>query len=139
MEQVTTQIQGKNPDVTRARATCGRGAERLSARISFTIPTFSSGPLPGARLDSPNPILTNAYESSILMHMRTTLILDDELLAKASELSGIDGKTAIVHAGLSALIAQESAKRLAALGGTEKSLRSVPRRRSIGASRTKPS
>jgi len=74
--------------------------------------------------------LTNAYIHTILMHMRTTLILDDELLAKAADLSGIEGKTAVVHAGLHALVAQESAKRLAALGGTEKALRSVRRRRS---------
>ena len=66
------------------------------------------------------------------MHMRTTLILDDELLAKAARLSGIDGKTAVVHAGLRALVAQESAKRLAALGGTEKDLLDVPRRRTPG-------
>jgi Arc/MetJ family transcription regulator len=62
--------------------------------------------------------------------MRTTLILDDDLLAKAAQLSGIDGKTALVHAGLRALVAKESAKRLAALGGTEKQLAPVPRRRS---------
>ena len=66
----------------------------------------------------------------ILMHMRTTLILDDDLLAKAAQLSGIDGKTALVHAGLRALVAKDSAKRLAALGGTEKQLAPVPRRRS---------
>lgn len=66
----------------------------------------------------------------ILMHMRTTLILDDELLAKAAQLSGVDGKTALVHAGLRALVAKESAKRLAALGGSEKELVPVPRRRS---------
>jgi Arc/MetJ family transcription regulator len=64
------------------------------------------------------------------MHMRTTLILDDELLAKAARLSGIEGKTALVHAGLRALVAQESAKRLAALGGTQKGLVAAPRRRS---------
>ena len=63
------------------------------------------------------------------MHMRTTLILDDELLAKAAQLSGIDGKTALVRAGLHALVARESARRLAALGGTEKDLRLVRRRR----------
>jgi Arc/MetJ family transcription regulator len=66
----------------------------------------------------------------ILMHMRTTLILDDDLLAKAAQLSGIDGKTALVHAGLRALVARESAKRLAALAGTEKELSPAPRRRS---------
>ncbi|MGB5159786.1 MAG: type II toxin-antitoxin system VapB family antitoxin [Thermoanaerobaculia bacterium] len=62
--------------------------------------------------------------------MRTTLILDDELVAKAARLSGIDGKTALVHAGLRALVAAESARRLAALGGTEKELLLAPRRRS---------
>ncbi len=63
------------------------------------------------------------------MHMRTTLILDDELLDKASRLAGLAGKTATVHAGLEALIARESARRLAALGGTEKALRPIRRRR----------
>jgi len=70
------------------------------------------------------------------MHMRTTLILDDELLAEAARLSGIEGKTAIVHAGLHALIARESARRLAALGGTEKALLAVRRRRLAGPSKS---
>lgn len=64
------------------------------------------------------------------MHMRTTLNIDDELLAKARRLSGIKEKTAVVHAGLEALVALESSKRLAALGGTEQQLRPVQRRRS---------
>ena len=76
--------------------------------------------------------LTDAYEIHILMHMRTTLILDDDRLAKAAELSGIDGKTALVHAGLDALIARESARRLAALGATEKAARTARRRRDSG-------
>lgn len=63
------------------------------------------------------------------MHMRTTLNMDDELVAHARRLSGIREKTALVRAGLEALIARESAKRLAALGGTEPSLRRIPRRR----------
>jgi Arc/MetJ family transcription regulator len=62
--------------------------------------------------------------------MRTTLILDDGLIERARELTGIREKTALVHAGLEALIAREAAKRLAALGGTEPKLRDVPRRRS---------
>jgi Arc/MetJ family transcription regulator len=62
------------------------------------------------------------------MHMRTTLILDDALLEKAQGMTGLKEKTETVHAGLRALIARESARRLAALGGTEKSLR-LPRRR----------
>ncbi len=64
----------------------------------------------------------------IYMHMRTTLILDDALLAKARSLTGIDEKTALVHAGLRALVAHESARRLAALGGTAPKLE-LPRRR----------
>ena len=67
--------------------------------------------------------------SAILMCMRTTLILDDELIQKARDLSGLVEKTAVVHAGLEALIARESARRLAALGGSEPGLRTVRRRR----------
>jgi len=63
------------------------------------------------------------------MHMRTTLNIDDALLEKAAELTGIEEKTAIVRAGLEALIAREAAKRLAALGGTQPDLRPIPRRR----------
>ena len=61
--------------------------------------------------------------------MRTTLILDDDLLERARSLTGLKEKTAMVHAGLEALIARESARRLAVLGGSEKKLRRVPRRR----------
>jgi Arc/MetJ family transcription regulator len=61
--------------------------------------------------------------------MRTTLNLDDRLLDEATRLSGIREKTAVIHAGLEALIAHASARRLAALGGSERSLRPVPRRR----------
>jgi len=60
---------------------------------------------------------------------RTTLLLDENLLEKASELTGIDEKTALVRAGLEALIARESARRLAALGGSEPDLKPIPRRR----------
>ncbi|MGB6602719.1 MAG: type II toxin-antitoxin system VapB family antitoxin [Steroidobacteraceae bacterium] len=63
------------------------------------------------------------------MHMRTTLIIDDELLAKAQELSGLREKTAVLHAGLQALISRENARRLAALGGTERGLKPIARRR----------
>ena len=62
--------------------------------------------------------------------MRTTLIIDPELLDRARQLSGIQEKTALVRAGLEALIAREAAKRLAALGGSQPGLRPVPRRRS---------
>ena len=62
--------------------------------------------------------------------MRTTLNIDDELLAQAGELTGIREKTALVRAGLEALIERESARRLARLGGSETQLKPVPRRRS---------
>ncbi len=65
------------------------------------------------------------------MHMRTTLNIDDEILEEASRLTGIKEKTALVRLGLEALIALESSKRLARLGGTEKDLRSIPRRRLV--------
>ena len=61
--------------------------------------------------------------------MRPTLIIDDKLLERARELTGIQEKTALVREGLTALIARESSRRLAALGGTQPKLSSVPRRR----------
>ncbi len=61
--------------------------------------------------------------------MRTTLNIEDDLLAKAAQLTGIREKTALVRLGLEALIARESARRLAALGGTELDLAAIPRRR----------
>ena len=63
------------------------------------------------------------------MHMRTTLNINEDLLREARRLTGLTEKTAVLHAGLEALIARESARRLAALGGTEKGLRHIPRRR----------
>lgn len=65
------------------------------------------------------------------MHMRTTLILDDELLEKARSLTGLAEKTAVVHAGLRALIAQRSAQRLAALGRSDRTARAPRRQRSV--------
>jgi len=61
--------------------------------------------------------------------MRTTLNIEDELLNKAAKLTGIREKTSLVRLGLEALIARESGKRLAKLGGTEKKLEMIPRRR----------
>jgi Arc/MetJ family transcription regulator len=63
------------------------------------------------------------------MHMRTTLNIDDALLGRATQLSGLREKTAVIRAGLEALVARESARRLAALGGSEKAVRPIPRRR----------
>lgn len=66
------------------------------------------------------------------MQMRTTLNLNDDLVERAQRLSGIQGKTAVLHAGLEALIERESARRLAALGGSEPGLKPIPRRRAGG-------
>ena len=65
--------------------------------------------------------------------MRITLNIEDDLLAKAQQLSGLNKKTALVREGLKALIERGSARRLAQLGGTEPQLQSVPRRRSKSA------
>ena len=63
------------------------------------------------------------------MHMRTTLNIDEKTLKRASELTGVKEKTSLVKLGLEALIARESDRRLAALGGTEKGLRGILRRK----------
>lgn len=62
--------------------------------------------------------------------MRTTVTLDDELLAKAAELTGVHVRAALIRDGLEALIRIESARRLAALGGTDPAAEAAPRRRS---------
>lgn len=61
--------------------------------------------------------------------MRTTLNLDDALLEEAGRLTGITERTALIHEGLRALVARESARRLARLGGSSRDTRPIPRRR----------
>jgi Arc/MetJ family transcription regulator len=61
--------------------------------------------------------------------MRTTLAIDDELLARAQEYTGIKEKSALVREALTALVQREAARRLALLGGTEPDLVVPPRRR----------
>lgn len=73
--------------------------------------------------------MTCMLEICILMHMRTTINIDESLLKKAARLTGFSEKTALVRRGLEALIARESSRRLAELGGTERRLSKVPRRR----------
>jgi Arc/MetJ family transcription regulator len=62
--------------------------------------------------------------------MRTTINIDDALLAKAAKLAGPLDRSAVVHEGLRALIERETARRLARLGGTQPGLKAAPRRRS---------
>jgi Arc/MetJ family transcription regulator len=63
------------------------------------------------------------------MHMRITLNLDGSLVAEAMRLTGLKEKTAVIHAGLEALIRRESASRLAALGSSDPKARAPQRRR----------
>jgi Arc/MetJ family transcription regulator len=61
--------------------------------------------------------------------VRTTVTIDDELLAKAAELTGVNENVALLRRGLQTLIRVESARRLAALGGTDPQANAAPRRR----------
>jgi Arc/MetJ family transcription regulator len=73
--------------------------------------------------------LTDTYRTYILVNVKTTLNIDDGILAKASRLTGVKEKTSLVRMGLEALIARYSAQRLAALGGSEPNVKPIPRRR----------
>ena len=64
--------------------------------------------------------------------MRTTLTLDDELLAQAQQISGLTERSQLIREALRALVQRESARRLARLGGTEHQLQPIPRRREPG-------
>jgi Arc/MetJ family transcription regulator len=64
------------------------------------------------------------------MHMRTTLNLDDDLILRAREYTGIREKTSLIHAALRELIAKEAAKRLALLEGSMPNFQAGRRRRS---------
>jgi hypothetical protein len=73
--------------------------------------------------------LTGIHKTCILIHMKTTLNIDESTLKRASALTGVKEKTLLVKMGLEALISRESGKRLAELGGMEKGLRRIPRRK----------
>ena len=66
------------------------------------------------------------------MTMRTTINLDDELLATAHEMTGIKERTALIHEALRSLIEREAGRRLALLGGSDPAAELPPRRRSVG-------
>lgn len=68
-----------------------------------------------------------------MMHMRSTLNIDDDLIEEARRLTGIKEKTTLVRAGLEALIAREIGRRLVALGGTQPDFEAAPRRHSKSA------
>jgi Arc/MetJ family transcription regulator len=62
--------------------------------------------------------------------MRTTINLDERLIEEAQRITGTQERTALIHEGLRALIARESARRLARLGGSDPRVTAPPRRRS---------
>jgi len=66
---------------------------------------------------------------AIIDAMRTTIALDDDLIRTAQEFTGVEEKTALIREALKALIERESARRLAALGGSMPGLRNIPQRR----------
>jgi Arc/MetJ family transcription regulator len=71
----------------------------------------------------------DAIISARNLSMRTTVALDDELVRRAQEFTGVAEKTALLREALKALIERESARRLASLGGTMPGLKNIPRRR----------
>ena len=79
--------------------------------------------------------MNDLHASCRLIHMRTTLNLDDALMAEAMSLSGIGEKTQVLHEALRSLIAREAGRRLAKLGGTAPKASAGRRRRSSRSSR----
>jgi Arc/MetJ family transcription regulator len=73
--------------------------------------------------------LTDAYQLATLICMRTTINLNDELVAKAQLCTGIKEKTRLIHLGLEALIQRDAALRLAALGGSASGAKAGRRKR----------
>lgn len=108
--------------------TCGENAA-AQQRVPADHPA-SGGPAAELGRVCVRASLTNLYQSDILVHMKTTLNIDEALLKRAARLTGVNEKTSLVRLGLEALIALESARRLARLGGTERELRPIRRRRS---------
>ena len=70
--------------------------------------------------------------------MRTTVTLDDELLAQASEAMGVSERSVLLHEGLKLIVQREAARRLAALGGSAPDLRLPTRRRSVPSTTSRP-
>ena len=81
-----------------------------------------------ARQTASNDVIIDASHAFLEQTMRTTLALDDDLLASARAYTGIEEKSALVREALRALIERESARRLALLGGSEPGLEPAPRR-----------
>jgi Arc/MetJ family transcription regulator len=74
--------------------------------------------------------MTKMMQNEPFLAMRTTVTLDDQLLAQAQQLCGERERSALLKEALQALIQRESARRLAALDGSQPDLEPIPRRRS---------
>ena len=96
----------------------------LDSRLHSRLTTHD--PPPTSHLP-PHPLAAQ-HHTDIFIHMKTTLNIDDDLLEEARRLTGVREKTALVREGLEALIERESARRLKAMGGTERRLKKIPRR-----------
>jgi len=94
--------------------------------VTYGTPGALCPCLPKALTTTSIDAILCAYHGGV---MRTTLALDDDLLAKAQAYTGLREKSSLVREALKALIERESARRLARLGGTESEIRVAPRRR----------
>jgi len=117
--------------VGRSRGTAA--AFPIRSATSIRAARHVRGPVASWLDEGPMGLLTCMHRKCIFMHMRTTLNIEESLLKQAARLTGVKEKTALVRRGLEALIALESARRLAALGGSEKKLKPAPRRRTSAA------
>jgi Arc/MetJ family transcription regulator len=98
---------------------------------SSNVNRFRKATEPMTRLrDAPKLSSIDALSDANVDLMRTTLVLDDELLDEAQRLTGITEKTALVREAMRALVERESSRRLAALGGRDPEAKAPPRRRS---------
>lgn len=107
---------------------------RDASRAATSLPGRGAGRVRGLpcrlhQLAHQTMLKSMSLLSDIKVALRTTINIDDELLAKASRLAGPLDRSAVVHEGLRALIQRESARRLARLGGSEPALKAAPRRR----------
>ena len=102
------------------------------------FPRSGSGRRPCIVASEPDALVTwalnttsndDSFDAERTREMRTTLTLDDELVAKAQFYTGIREKSALIREALKALVAREAGRRLARLGGSEPGLKKIPRRR----------
>jgi Arc/MetJ family transcription regulator len=133
MEELAIECRVGHPTAIRKAETRRQKHDRRDAALFLQLLAEDrfrpSGCRPRSTERSKQDIVTKGAKSCILICMRTTLILDPALVSRAQELSGIREKTAVIHEALRALVARESARRLAALGGADPRAAAPPRRR----------